>query len=238
MPVSSTQLLKEVFLLSSFVAKAKIRYSFSDAATPYLPYLMLEAAAHVLPTSNTDTDICSAPVEIPGGLPFGDIRTPNLSVRLKELELQCDAHYTPTCTQVCENGVILTEPSLLRSFLCVCRGEFGQCRDPGESLYLIAPFWSDVNNISATQDTSISYQIFEEGNTTHAQTLEYVWRYIDSIVPDGTQFFPMWMMVAYWNSVHPYIRPNVINPRVSPFNNPNYYVLVKYFSLRLTPFRP
>lgn len=100
MPVSSTQPLKEVFPLPSFVAKAKIRYSFSDAAAPYLPYLMLEAAAHVLPTSNTDTDICSAPVEIPGGLPFGDIRTPNLSVRLKELELQCNAHYTHLFTGV------------------------------------------------------------------------------------------------------------------------------------------
>lgn len=139
---------------------------------------------------------------------------------------------------MCENGVILTEPSLLRSFLCVCRGEFGQCRDPGESLYLIAPFWSDVNNISATQGTTISYQIFEEGNTSHTQTLESVWSYIDTIMPDGTQFFPVWMMVAHWSNVHPYIRPNVIDPRVSPFNPIYNCILAKSFSFRLTLFRP
>ena len=114
--------------------------------------------------------------------------------------------------------MILTDSTLLKSFLCVCRGEFGQCEDPGESLYLIAPLWSDVDNISATEDTSIMYQIFEESNASHTGLLEQVWGYINGLVTESIKFFPTWMMVAHWSNVHPYIRPNVIDPRVSPFN--------------------
>lgn len=117
--------------------------------------------------------------------------------------------------QVCENGVILTDPELLKSSLCVCRDVFDSCGDPGESLYLIAPFWSDVNNISATEETSISYQIFEEGNSSHAETLERIWHYIDSMVAGSKLFFPTWVMVAHWKNVHPYIGPNAIDSRVS-----------------------
>ena len=123
------------------------------------------------------------------------------------------------CQQVCENGVILTEPALLRSSLCVCRGEFRTCEDPGESIYAIAPFWSNINNVSATHNTSISYQVFEESNRTHNETLEGVRAYIYSqMVLESIQFFPTWVLVAHWQNVHPYIRPDVLDPRVSSFS--------------------
>ena len=32
---------------------------------------------------------------------------------------------------------------------------------------------------------------------------------------ESIQFFPTWMLVAQWKNVHPYTRPNEIDPRVS-----------------------
>ena len=52
-----------------------------DADVPYLPYLQMDDAVRVLPRTSTDVDICSDPVEVPGELPFNNIRTSRLSVR-------------------------------------------------------------------------------------------------------------------------------------------------------------
>ena len=115
----------------------------------------------------------------------------------------------------------MTEPTLLRSFLCVCRGEFKTCEDPGESVYAIAPFWSNVNDVLATQNTSISYQTFEERNHLHTEMFEHVWSYIFGKIVEETiqiQFFPTWMLVAHWKNVHPYRNPNEIDPRVRFFS--------------------
>ena len=98
----------------------------------------------------------------------------------------------------------------------MCRGEFATCEDSGESLYVIAPFWSNVNNVSATDGTSITYEVFVEGNSSHTELLNRVWSYIsNAVMSDGVEFFPSWMLVAHWNNVHPYIRPNEVDPRVS-----------------------
>ena len=109
----------------------------------------------------------------------------------------------------------------------MCRGEFKTCEDPGESVYAIAPFWSNVNNLSATQNTSISFQAYEEGNNSHPAILNHVWSYIyTQTVLQSIQFFPTWILVAHWFNVHPYIKPNEIDPRVSWLYN-----YVSYFSI-------
>ena len=115
--------------------------------------------------------------------------------------------------------MILTEPAVLKSSLCVCRGEFDTCDAIGESLYAIAPFWSNVNNVSATNGTSIMYEVFTEGNSSQTELLNRVWSYISNeVISDGVEFFPSWVLVAHWNKVHPYIRPNEVDPRVSLFH--------------------
>ena len=121
---------------------------------------------------------------------------------------------------MCENGVIFTEPDLLRSSLCVCRGVFPTCEDAGDSVYAIAPFWSDVNNVSATDDAGISYQVFTEDSGSHGgEVLERIWAYIaGQVVLDSIQFFPKWVLVSHWENVHPYVRPNEIDPRVRDRN--------------------
>ena len=99
----------------------------------------------------------------------------------------------------------------------MCRDEFETCEYSGESIYAIAPFWSNVNNVLSTQNTSISYQAFERSNCSHSETFEHVWSWIshEHNMVESIQFFPTWMLVAHWQNVHPYIRPNQIDPRVS-----------------------
>ena len=58
--------------------------SLQDAEVPYLPYLQLDEPIHVLPRDMNDVDICSDPINVPGNLPFGDIRVPSLSVSTKK----------------------------------------------------------------------------------------------------------------------------------------------------------
>ena len=53
-----------------------------DVEVSYLPYLQLDDAVAVLLKTTADVDICSDPVEVPGGLRIGSIRTPTLSVSL------------------------------------------------------------------------------------------------------------------------------------------------------------
>ena len=51
-----------------------------DVEVSYLPHLQLDDAVAVLLKTTADVDICSDPVEVPGGLRIGNIRTPTLSV--------------------------------------------------------------------------------------------------------------------------------------------------------------
>ena len=97
----------------------------------------------------------------------------------------------------------------------MCRGQSRLCEDPGTDLYLIAPLWTDVNNLTATE-SSLTYQVFEESVESDESTLQQVWYYVYNNI-DGFPiiFYPTWMMVAHWSDVHPYISPNVIDPRVS-----------------------
>ncbi|CAI8018061.1 Mucin-4 [Geodia barretti] len=165
----------------------------------YLTYFALDNPMELHPLTISDVDECSSPIIVLGGIPIGKIRAPNISV--------------------CENGVILTEPTHLRSSLCVCRGEFKTCEDPGESIYAIAPFWSNINNVFATHNASISYQTFERSNSSHTRIFERVlgWISREQNMAGSIQFFPTWMLVAQWKNVHPYTRPNEIDPRTNTF---------------------
>ena len=123
-----------------------------------------------------------------------------------------------TLLQVCENGVILTEFTDLRSSVCVCREQsnFNLCTHPRESpLYLLAPFWGDINNVSATADSSLTYQVFQESNPSHGTTLEKIWAFLESKFMFGDYFYPSWVLVAYWEDARPYIAPEVIDSRVN-----------------------
>ena len=62
------------------------------------------------------------------------------------------------------------------------------------NLYLIAPFWDDVNTVDGG---TISYEIHTSGDT-----LELVSEYIRD--QTNTDFEGYWMMVVFWDSVRPY----------------------------------
>ena len=128
--------------------------------------------------------------------------------------------------QVCENGVILTDPSELS--VCMCRElESPVCPLSSSDLHLIAPLWADVNNISAT-DSSLSFQVFDESASVAADRsiLKQVWEYVHGSLLaieaiENVTFFPSWMMAAHWRDVHPYVNPNERDLRVSPLIIPN-----------------
>lgn len=62
-------------------------------------------------------------------------------------------------------------------------------------LYLVAPFWADVDISGGNGD--ISYEIYDSG-----YFLDHVSAYIRRQKP--SLFQGTWMAVAYWNAVHPY----------------------------------
>ena len=67
------------------------------------------------------------------------------------------------------------------------------------TLYLVAPFWDDVDIRSDNGD--IFYQTIESG-----LFLDQVNDFINYVRP--TTFAAPWMMVAYWVGVHPYLGPS------------------------------
>ena len=64
------------------------------------------------------------------------------------------------------------------------------------SRYLVAPFWDDVD--IRGDNGEISYQVFQSGDD-----MEIVSSFIRSQT-SFTTFEGTWMMVVFWDSVHPY----------------------------------
>ena len=63
------------------------------------------------------------------------------------------------------------------------------------SLYLVAPFWSDVD---IRRDGAVFYEIHSESNAVMEQVSAFVSDYT------GDDFQGSWMLVAQWDRVHPY----------------------------------
>ena len=70
--------------------------------------------------------------------------------------------------------------------------------------YLVAPFWDDVDIREGNGE--ISYEIHDSG-----YYLDHVSGFIRAIAPSNFQ--GTWMLVAYWDAVHPYIGTD--NPEVN-----------------------
>ena len=64
------------------------------------------------------------------------------------------------------------------------------------SLYLVAPFWDDVDTREGNGE--ISYEIYESG-----YFLDHVSAFVRKQRP--STFQGTWMVVVYWDAVHPYL---------------------------------
>ena len=71
--------------------------------------------------------------------------------------------------------------------------------------YLVAPFWDDVDIMGG--NGVISYEI----HNSSGYYLDHVSGFIRAITP--SPFEGTWMLVAYWDAVHPYVGSD--NPEVS-----------------------
>ena len=67
------------------------------------------------------------------------------------------------------------------------------------SSYVVAPYWSDVDNRKAGQ---IRYQVFEATNRDSNASISRVNGFISQAVNET--FNGLWMLVAEWRDVHPY----------------------------------
>ena len=96
------------------------------------------------------------------------------------------------------------------------------------SRYLVAPFWDDVDIRFNTGD--ISYEIHESG-----YFLNEVNTFIQRIRP--TEFVGTWMMVVYYDAVHPYF--GLFNQQVRDYSNLMLpWSFTTDFNFRKTPSKP
>ena len=79
------------------------------------------------------------------------------------------------------------------------------------NFYVIAPFWDDINTSSGG---TISYETYEQGSEVMSDVSYYVSNRI------GRDFVGYWMIVIFWDEVHPYSFPpsNEVSLKVSMCN--------------------
>ena len=80
---------------------------------------------------------------------------------------------------------------------------------PSDTRYLVAPFWDDVDIRGGNGD--IYYQTYNNDSDDSKFFLDQVNGYLQTVRPTG--FEATWMMVAFWDGVHPYF--GAFNPEVS-----------------------
>lgn len=138
------------------------------------------------------------PIDIPVGFPFGSSIQTQVFVSTLICHLCWNFIFMASTFQVGTNGLI----SFGAGF-----NSFSNQAFPGnafiQSLYLVAPFWDDVDIRFDTGD--ISYEIHESG-----YYLDQVNMFIQKKRP--TAFEGTWMMVVFYDSVHPFF--GLINPNV------------------------
>ena len=96
-------------------------------------------------------------------------------------------NYLKPCYQINTNGILSMEESFTDSFPSFF---------PFTSLYLVAPFWADVD--ISQKVGNISYQVYSTGSPL----LDTV----NTIISDeeNINFLGHWMLVAEWDDVPPY----------------------------------
>jgi len=87
------------------------------------------------------------------------------------------------------------------------------------SAHLIAPYWSD-NDIR--REGNVSYEVFQFQETgTHGdEVLDAVNSYIQEEFENATNFVGVYMILAEWNTVHPFphgTNPDTLSPTTRSF---------------------
>ena len=95
---------------------------------------------------------------------------------------------------------------------------FSNQQFPGSSAinsrYLVAPFWDDVDTRGG--NGQVYYEVYQSGHF-----LNQVSSFIRKMNP--SPFQGTWMLVVYWDAVHPYF--GAVNPEVSDIDT---WILHKY----------
>ena len=176
----------------------------TDAAFSYLPFIPLgiEYGAIVTTLPEADDEISSA-ISPPSHVNFlfGDSLQTQIFVSFFLATLRASKSW----------HVLLPSLDYLRMFLFFQVGTNGLISFiaeynsfinqpfPNNNYYLVAPFWDDTDTTGGNGD--ISYQTYESG-----YFLDHVSSFLRknrSLTFQGT-----WMIVAYWDAVHPYTAGN------------------------------
>ena len=67
------------------------------------------------------------------------------------------------------------------------------------SVYLVAPFWSDVD---IRREGAVFYEVHMTGNSGSEDLLGVVSDFVSDYT--GDDFVGSWMLIAQWDKVHPY----------------------------------
>ena len=100
-------------------------------------------------------------------------------------------------TQIATNGIISFDQPVFSRIPTRFPGSRNEIR----SLFLLAPFWDDVDIRRAG---SISYEVHNafSGNTDSLNLISRVDAYIQG--ETGTAYAGNWMLVVHWGRVHPW----------------------------------
>ena len=95
--------------------------------------------------------------------------------------------------------------------------------------YLVAPFWDDADITGG--NGQISYEIHQSG-----YYLDHVSSFIRARNP--SEFQGTWMMVIFWDAIHPYPGTFTNEVRVLEYSSDNFLTFFVLLPIRKTPSKP